>query len=72
MDENALQLLGSRIRERRLALGVSQEKFAQIAGLHRTYIWQIESGKHNIAVTNLLKIARALGTKASDLLEGIE
>jgi len=46
-----------RIREKR---GLSQEKLAALANLHRAYIGQIERGEKNIGLKNLEKIAKAL------------
>jgi len=46
-----------RIREKR---GLSQEKLAALAGLHRAYVGQIERGEKNIGLKNLEKIAKAL------------
>lgn len=47
----------------------SQEKLAELAGLHRTYIGQIESGKRNLALKNIEKIAKALGVAVKDLFQ---
>ena len=44
----------------RTAIGLSQEAFADKAGLHRTYISAIECGKRSIALDNVQKIADAL------------
>ena len=55
-----------RIREDR---GLSQEKLADLAGLHRAYIGHIERGEKNIGVRNLEKIAKALGVGIRDLLD---
>ncbi len=60
--------LGLAIRKERNKLGLSQEKFAEKAGLHRTYIGHIERGEKNITVGGLLKIVKALGISASQLL----
>jgi len=46
-----------RIREKR---GLSQEKLAALAGIHRVYMGQVERGEKNIGVVNLEKIAKAL------------
>ena len=60
--------LGLAIRKERTKLGLSQEKFAEKAGIHRTYIGHVERGEKNITVWGLLKIGKALGMSASQLL----
>jgi transcriptional regulator with XRE-family HTH domain len=64
----ALVGLGAAIRAARQAKGLSQEALAEIAGIDRSYMGGIERGEHNLAIMNLLKIADALGSKASSLL----
>ena len=54
------------IRERQ---GLSQEKLAELAGLHRAYIGQIERGEKNIGLKNLEKIAKGLKISVKDLLD---
>lgn len=49
------------IRELRLERQISQEALADICGLHRTYVSDIELGKRNISLENIEKIANALG-----------
>ena len=66
----ALVGLGAAIRAARQAKGLSQEALAEIAGIDRSYMGGIERGEHNLAIMNLLKIAEALGMKASTLLDG--
>ena len=61
--------IGFRIRHYRFKKGLSQEELAFEADLHRAYIGQIERGEKNIGVQNLQKIAKALNTKMSKLLE---
>ena len=61
--------VGERIRKYRLVKGLSQEKLAFEADLHRAYIGQIERGEKNIGVQNLQKIATALKVKISKLIE---
>jgi len=46
----------------------SQEKLAELANLHRTYIGQIESGKRNVALKNIAKLSKALGVPVKDLV----
>ena len=60
--------VGFNIRRMREERGLSQEKLAALADLHRAYIGQIERGEKNIGLKNLQKIAKALGVKAKDLL----
>jgi len=64
-------LLGQAIRTRRLALKLSQEKLAEKARLHWTYIGAIERGERNVSLLNILKIAKALNVTPSDLLKEI-
>ena len=63
--------LGKSIRSRRLALGLSQEKLAEAAGLHWTYISSIERGKRNVSLVNIVRIAKALGVSPSELLSKV-
>ena len=60
--------VGLNIRKNREDRGLSQEKLAALADLHRTYIGQIERGEKNIGLKNLEKIAKALGVNIKDLL----
>ena len=65
---SALVALGAVIRAERLAQGLSQEALADKANVDRSYMGGIERGEHNIAIVNLLKVADALGVKASTFL----
>lgn len=67
----ALKEFGSRVRHRRRALGLSQEKLAERAGLHRTYMGAVERGERNLAVLNILRLAEALAVEPGDLLDGL-
>lgn len=62
MAENILIVFGKRVREERKKQGLSQEKLAELAGLHRTYIGMIERAEKNITIVNMEKIAKALKT----------
>lgn len=53
--------VGFKIRSLRQEKGLSQEKLAGLADLHRAYIGQIERGEKNIGLKNLQKIAEGLG-----------
>ena len=58
---------GNRIRELRVKTGLSQEKFALQIGMDRTYYASVESGRRNISLINLEKIADGLGVPLSQL-----
>ena len=60
-----------RVRELRKKLWISQEKLAEIAGLHRTYIWNVERWEKNISLENIEKLAKALNVKIKDLFDNI-
>jgi len=51
---------GQRIAYLRKKKGLSQEKLAELADLHRTYVGSVERGERNIALINIEKIAKAL------------
>lgn len=59
----ALKIFAHNLKKYRNELGISQEEFADRAGLHRTYISAIECGKRSIALDNVQKIADALGVE---------
>lgn len=59
-ERQALLRFGDRVRSRRIAMGLSQEGFAELAHLHRTYISGIERGERNISVLKVVQIADAL------------
>lgn len=62
---------GQRVRKLRTAQGLSQEAFADLCGLDRTYISGIERGKRNVSLRNIDVIADALGISVSDLTKGL-
>ena len=62
-----LKQFGLKVRQNRLKKKLSQEKLAELANLHRTYISQIDSGKRNISLKNIEKIAKALNIKVKEL-----
>lgn len=70
MDQ--LKKLGAAVRKLRLAKGLSQEEFAHLANLDRSYIGQIERGVRNLAFGNLVAIAHALDISVSELTRDIE
>lgn len=65
--ETVARALGIRIRELRRQRGWSQEYFAELAGMHRTYMWGIERGVRNPSLRHLAHIADALGVSIAEL-----
>ena len=59
---------GAKVRSLREELGLSQEKMAHKAKIHRTYWVGIETGARNLTLTMVYKVAKALKVEASDLL----
>lgn len=66
-DGNLVRL-GKSIRARRIALELSQEALADLAGVDRSHMGKIERGERNVTFLNILRIAEAIGCKPSDLL----
>lgn len=66
-----LKNLGENIKKYRLDSGLSQEKFALKINMDRTYFASVESGKRNISIVNLKKIADGLNITLSELLKNI-
>jgi len=60
---------GQIIRMLREEKGLSQEDFAEVVGIHRTYIGGIERGERNPTLTTIHKLAKALNVKSSELLK---
>jgi len=68
-SRKVLIAFGNKVREARLAKGLSQESLAEKAGLHRTYIGTVERGERNPSLVNLVRIADALAVDLSTLTE---
>ena len=63
------KVLGQRIRNCRTAKHLSQEKLAELSGVHPTYIGQIERGEKNATIESIEKISAALNISLSKLFE---
>ena len=61
------ELFGTNLRRFRTQKGYSQEKFAELCGLHRTYISDIECFQRNVSLVNIQKIADALDIPVQSL-----
>jgi transcriptional regulator with XRE-family HTH domain len=63
--------LGKRVRDLRITKGWSQERLADEAGMHRTYMWGIEQGVRNPSLRHLNRLATALAVPLAALFEDI-
>lgn len=66
---NIKKKFGDKMRQIRKQKKISQEELAFRAGLHRTYISDVERGHRNVSLENIEKIAKALGVLSRNLLE---
>jgi transcriptional regulator with XRE-family HTH domain len=67
-DRHFLEQIGHRVRELRIAKGLTQAALAERCELHRTFIGSVERGERNVSVLNLRVIARALRVPITELL----
>lgn len=70
-DKYIIKKFGEKIRQERQKKGLSQEKFAEIAKIHRTYVGMIERGEKNITLLNINKIAKALNLPIFELFKDL-
>jgi len=64
------KLLGEKVRIRRKQAKLTQERLAELADLHTNYIGEVERGEKTISVDALLRIAKGVGVRVSDLVDG--
>ena len=69
MEDTLKKQFGKRIQKFRKETGLSQEKFALKIEMDRTYFASVESGKRNVSLENIKKIADGLGVSLSKLFE---
>lgn len=63
---------GTAVKFRREGLGLTQEELADRAGIHRTYLSDVERGGRNLSLVNIEKLATALAMSMSDLFAAVE
>ena len=60
---------GDNLRRLRLEREISQEKLAEIADLHRTYVGSVERGERNVSLVNIERLAKALEISVNELMD---
>ena len=69
MAQGELQrTVGANLRAWRHARGLSQEAFAELLGVHRTYMGGVERGERNLTLQSLERIAQTIGVEAEELV----
>jgi transcriptional regulator with XRE-family HTH domain len=71
-DADLKGAFGDAVRKHRTARGLSQERLAELADIHRTYIGDVERGLRNLALVNMYRIAAALKISLADLVHEME
>jgi transcriptional regulator with XRE-family HTH domain len=71
-QDDAARRFGQQVCNLREQRGLSQEKLAEAAGVHRTFVGRVERGETNVTLFNILRIAKGLGVKASKLIESVD
>lgn len=72
MENNIITLFGLTIKKIRKEKNISQEKLAEMTGLHRTYISEIERGTRNLSLLNINKLSIAFNLTNSELFSILE
>ena len=72
MKSEILLKYGQVVRKIRLEKGISQETLADLSGLHRTYMSDVELGNRNVSLENIDRIANALEVSISEIFKQIE
>ena len=62
-----IKVFGTNVKEYRIRAGISQEKLAELAGLHRTYISAIECFRRSISLENIQRLSNALNIECYQL-----
>ncbi len=62
------KVVGRNLRAYRLERGLSQEDFAEVVGVHRTYMGGLERGERNLTLQSLERIAEVLGVEPRELM----
>jgi transcriptional regulator with XRE-family HTH domain len=68
----AAKAFGDRVRTHRHDRGESQEELADACGLHWTFVGQVERGRRNVSLHNILKLAHGLEVDPCELVRGLK
>lgn len=71
-DRARLKAFGLRMKLLRVSRGWSQEQLAEAAGMHRTFIGQVERGQRGMNILGLWRLSRAFGVPIGDLFTDVE
>ena len=63
---------GARLRAARKAAGYTLENVSERSGLHVTYVGQVERGKRNVSLFNIVRLAAAVGVNPAALMDGLK
>lgn len=69
VDSSVTIRIGQRIKELRKQHGLSQVEFANLIGMGRSYLAEVEVGKRNIAIRNLEKVAHGFELSLSEFFD---
>jgi len=69
---SARRAFAANVRRTRTERGLTQERLAELAGLHRTYIGSIERAERNVSIDNMARVARALKVPLVTLIDGAD
>ncbi|HVE45122.1 MAG TPA: helix-turn-helix transcriptional regulator [Acidimicrobiales bacterium] len=59
------------MRTRRIEVGMSQQRLAEVAGLHRSYVGSVERGERDVTLVNIVRLGVALGFERPELVRGL-
>ena len=66
---SARRIFAENLRKARHEKGLSQEDFAELANLHRTYVGSVERAERNVSIDNMERLAVAAGVSLPSLLQ---
>ncbi len=66
---SARRIFAENLRKARHEKGLSQEDFAELANLHRTYVGSVERAERNVSIDNMERLAAAAGVSLPSLLQ---